>query len=233
MTPGSPPAKIAAVGDAAPGGGTFSAFPSPSPAGFNARGEVVFFASVSGGSGVGLFLGKVGAALQAIAVNGTAAPAGGNYAFTSSSRDARINALGDVLFQAALSGGSPIRGCSCAASRRRREAVAVQGQTAPGTSAPFATFAGTINNYPGEVTALGPNGEAWVDGLVNLGDHYTMGLFRYRVDGVVKKVLRAGPDARRTGGTLVTISQGWVPDASACSACGRWLSGGPWLTPCS
>jgi len=209
VTPGSPPARIAAAGDGAPGGGTFAAFPSPSPAGFNANGQVVFFATLTGGPGGGMYLGTGGAALQALALNGAAAPVGGNYAFSSASKDARINAAGDIVFQAALAGGSADSGLFLRrASSGAVEAVAVQGQIAPGTSVPFATVAVTINNLPGEMMALGPNGEAWVETSVNLGDHFTMGLFRYRLNGVLEKVLvRGDPMPGGSGGTVISFSQ--------------------------
>ena len=101
--------------------------------------------------------GSASAAPQAVAVNGTAAPAGGNYLFTSSSKDARINAFGDILFQAPLSGIAISGMFFVRAASGTTVALALGGDTAPGTSYPFSPIATTVNSIPGEFTALGPN----------------------------------------------------------------------------
>ncbi len=206
---GVAPAKVVATGDAAPGGGTFSALTTPLPVGFTPGGAVLFFASVSGGAG-GLFLGTASRAPQAVAANGAAAPSGGNYAFSSSSRDVRANAAGDILFQAPLSGGSADSGLFLKrAATGLVETVALQGQTAPGTTYPFATIATTINALPGEMTALGPSGEAWFNTTLNLGDRFVMALYRYRPEGALEKVTMRGDAAPGgIGGTLINSSQG-------------------------
>ena len=209
VTPGSSPEKIVAVGDTAPGGGTFASFASPSPAAIDGQGHVAFFATVTGGSGGGLFLGKAGTALQAIASNGSAAPSGGNYAITSASRDARLNARGDLLFQAALTGGSADSGLFLRrVSSGAIETVALQGQTAPGVAVPFTTINTTANAYPGEFTELGPGGEVWFANRLNLGDHYTVGVFGYGLDRVLSKVLVRGQAPPDGVGSILAVSQG-------------------------
>jgi len=69
-------------GDAAPGGGTFTTFyKAGSPPGFNAAGDVVFLADVSGGpSPRGLFLYHAGTgALEKVVAVGDATPQGGTF----------------------------------------------------------------------------------------------------------------------------------------------------------
>jgi hypothetical protein len=209
VQPGSPAAKVVVTGDAAPGGGTFSAITTPAPASFNAAGTAVFFATLSGGAGAGLYKGTASAAPQAVAVNGTAAPSGGNYLFTSSSKDARINVFGDVLFQAPLSGAAGSGMFLFRSATGTIVTLALQGETAPGTSYPFGAIMTTVNNFPGENTALGPNGEAWFFTPVSVGGRYVYGLFRYRFgEGLVKAALRGEAAPGGLGGTLLTLSQG-------------------------
>src|SRR6185369_8827855 len=102
-SPGGVAAKVAAVGDAAPSGGTFSIFPSPS---LNDSGEVAFIAGVNGGPAGGVFVGSTSTPPVALAVNGDAAPSGGNFAFTNVRPDVAINNQHDVAFRSSLTGGT-------------------------------------------------------------------------------------------------------------------------------
>ncbi len=206
VTVGSSPSKVVVAGDAAPGGGTFASFPAVTPSGFNAAGGVAFFATVSGGSG-GLFLGTT-SSVQAVATTGAAAPSGGNYAFTSASEDVRLNDFSDILFQAPLTGGSADSGLFLKrAVTGNFETVALQGQTAPGTSYPFATIQPTASNYPGEFTALGPSGEVWFSNPLFVVDHYSQGIFRYRLDSTLEKiVVRGDVEPTGLGGTVLAVT---------------------------
>lgn len=203
-TPGSTPVKVAATGDNAPGGGTISAFTSPTPAGFNAAGEVAFYAGLNGGAGAGLFVGTAGGPVQAIALNGTAAPAGGNYAFTVNSKDVRINDAGDIFFQAPLGdGGAADSGYFLyRGSTGRTEAVALQGQVPLGTSYPLGTISGTLNAIPGELSALGPTGELVFLGPVDRGGPLVHGLFVYRGPGTLEKLILRGDTVPDSGGGI-------------------------------
>ena len=209
-SPGSPPVKVVATDDAAPGGGTFSAFTSPAPAGFNADGVATFYAGLSGGTGSGLFAGTASRGVQAIALSGTAAPAGGNYAFTAASKDVRINDAGDIFFQAPLEGGSANSGYFMSrGSTGFTEVVALQGQVPSGTSYPMAMIEGTINGYPGEYSALGPTGEVFFNGSVDVGGRLVVGLFLYRGPGTLEKLLlRSDPAPNSGGGIAGPMSQG-------------------------
>src|SRR5262249_56520804 len=81
------------------GGGYYSWF---SPPLLNGSGRVGFSANLTGGtSSQGLFSGVPGS-VQAVALSGTASPAGGNYG-TSFSRLV-LNAGGQVAFSAGLTG---------------------------------------------------------------------------------------------------------------------------------
>ena len=162
--PGTAPLKVVATGDAYSGGGTFSSL-SNGPSSFNDGGAVVFPATLTGGAGGGLFVASSSTAPAAIALHGAASPAGGVYALSSSSIDARINGQGDVLFRTALTGGS-----SDSALFVRRgltgltEVVATQGQAGPGAiaadrSGPSRRSGPTLDGVPGEYYYLGPTGE--------------------------------------------------------------------------
>ncbi len=97
-TPGSVVA-VARQGGAAPSGGSYGTnfFPPV----LNGSGQVAFSPSLSGGSSC-TFAGLPGS-LQVVAVQGTSAPAGGNYAFTGVSA---LNSFGRVAIVATLTGGS-------------------------------------------------------------------------------------------------------------------------------
>ena len=212
-TPGSAPVKVVAAGDPAPGGaGTFSGLTSPAPAGFNAAGVVTFYATLTGPAGSGLFAGTAGGDVQAIALSGTTAPAGGGYAFSLGpsawSKDVRINDAGDILFQAPLAGGSADSGLFL---RRGGtgviESVALQGQVASGASYPLGTIEGTINGYPGETFALGPKGDVMFHGPIDVSGRMVYGLFRYRGPGTLERLLLRGePVPDSDGGTAGSMS---------------------------
>jgi hypothetical protein len=144
--PGSVQAA-AMVGNAAPAGGNYNDFYVPR---INAAGQVAFSTNLTGGSSSrGIFVGAVGA-LQAVALQGNAAPAGGNYSDFVPDTLA-LNHLGQVAFYSSLSGGSSTGGIFAGAPGAI-QAVALQGLPAPAGNG--ATFSGFANNPLG-LNALG------------------------------------------------------------------------------
>jgi len=206
-------AKVVATGDSF-AGSTFSAVSTYRGAvGFNDVGEVLFFAGLADGRW-GLFLGSGGSPPQAIALNGSAAPAGGSYNFTpptSRLMDARINAAGDILFVAALTGGSADSGLFLrrASLSPTFETIALQGQAAPGTTGYYAGINQTLNSIPGEFQVLGPDGDVvFFNAVLVDPTTYGRGMFRYRTDRTVELLLlRADPMPDDWGGLVGAITQ--------------------------
>ncbi|MGA2263850.1 MAG: choice-of-anchor tandem repeat NxxGxxAF-containing protein, partial [Acidobacteriota bacterium] len=101
ILPGSPSAKIALTGDAAPGGGTFASFSFLS---LNQAGQVVFLANVQSGAiqYQGIFVGAPGIAPVKIARAGDSGPGGSTF---SAFAYPGFNNLGEVAFMATLNGG--------------------------------------------------------------------------------------------------------------------------------
>jgi hypothetical protein len=126
------PVTIALSGTATPAGGTFSAFTNPV---LNASGEVAFAASVAGGTSTsGIFTGT-SAGTQAIALQGTPAPAGGNFGslYTSSTTTSlTLNSGGTLAFQAPLTSGTSTSGIFSGTLAATLGAVALQGTASPG-----------------------------------------------------------------------------------------------------
>ena len=124
---------VAAVGDPAPGGGTFDSFISASrlaPA-LNDSGDVVFSASVAGVPG--LFLSR-GGSLTVVALTGQATPLGGTYnGFPGFPVGPSLSNSGEVAFMAFISGGA-----AESAIFRWRQGVATK-VVAPGDSSPLGT----------------------------------------------------------------------------------------------
>jgi hypothetical protein len=141
--------KVAAEGDAAPGGGTFSGFGRhPIPA-LNEPGEVAFAAAVSGGRTVeGIFLASR-RAVRAVAVSGTPAP--GVASGTLASLDApALNDRGAVAFLATVRRGRESVEAIYRFAGGRLEKVVAQGDGAPAGGA-FAGFGAPALNSSGAV----------------------------------------------------------------------------------
>jgi hypothetical protein len=141
--------RVAAEGDAAPGGGTFSGFgrhPVPS---LNAAGDVAFAAAVTGGRTVeGVFV-STGGKLRAVAVAGGAAP--GMAAATFASLDAPALAdRGDVAFLATLRRGRETAEAIYLARGGALRKVVAQGDPAP-AGGTFAAFSVPALNGKGAV----------------------------------------------------------------------------------
>ncbi len=127
-------------GTAAPAGGNYN---NIGLASLNSSGQVAYFANLTGGtSSSGIFAGAAGS-MQAAALQGSAAPAGGNYAtFTMTtgltSYAPGLNNAGQVAFAATLTGGTSTGGVFAGAPGSV-EAVALQGSAAPA--------GGTFNSF--------------------------------------------------------------------------------------
>ncbi len=221
-TPGSTPLKVAQVGDAAPGGGTFSGFGSTPMPGFNNLGEVAFVATVSGGPGAGVYLaspagGGTSYTVEAVALNGGASPAGGTFSITTARPDVVINEIGHVAFLADLSGGSANSGMFVRRGALASiQTVVVQGQAAPGTTGTFGTFNHGINGFVGESLTISATGQIAFNGTVTPASGTVIaGYWHVETDGSMQSIIMAPSTAAAfNGGT-----------ASSVPSISNWMSG--------
>ena len=219
VTPGSTPVKVAQVGDPAPGGGTFSGFgTTPSP-GFNNVNQVAFVATVSGGTGGGVFLatpdgGGVYSTIDAIALNGAASPAGGTYAITVARPDVVLNDAGHIVFLSDLAGGSADSGIFAKRGPLASVvALAVQGQAAPGTGSTFGTFVHGTNGFVEETHQVSATGQVAFFGRV-MPQGSAAGWWHVETDNSVQPIIITPSSvAAFDGGTAaaaMSISN-WLP----------------------
>jgi hypothetical protein len=203
--PGSSTQKIVLQGDPGPGGTTFSGLPRSES--LNDLGEVAFAALLSGGPGGGLFVGTASATPQAIALNGESAPAGGFYSGLGPNPDILINNEDDLTFRCDLVNGPSNSGYFLRrGSSVALEAVALQGQPAPGTSGTFQTMPSNLNGLLGENMLLRPNGEVAFLGIVDLGGINLLGYWRFLTDDTLEKIIVRGDPAPGSGAGILTIS---------------------------
>jgi hypothetical protein len=114
-------------GTAAPAGGNYESFNNIV---LNDSRQVAYHATLTGGSSTtGIFVGAPGS-VQAAALQGTSAPAGGNYSSIAANVTPALNASGQVGFVASLTGGSSSSGLFAGAAGSVL-AVALQGTSAP------------------------------------------------------------------------------------------------------
>jgi hypothetical protein len=146
---------VALVGDTAPGtgGGTYSSLAGPS---VNASGDVAFWSFMTGGTALsGIFVDS-GGTDTAVALVGDTAPGTGGGTYSSFGIDLSINASGDVAFSASLTGGSASAGIFVD-SGGTDTAVALQGDSAPGTGGGTYTFLSSASiNASGDVMFSSP-----------------------------------------------------------------------------
>src|SRR5947207_3220778 len=108
LSPGPAAAQVivtplALSGSAAPAGGNYSGFNGGGYVALNASGQVAFHGQLTGGSStLGIFAGAPGS-VQAVALQGSASPVGGNYVGFSLPV---LNDAGQMAFSAGLTGGS-------------------------------------------------------------------------------------------------------------------------------
>jgi len=140
---------IAAQGDAAPGGGTFSGFGRhPIPA-LNEAGDVAFAAAVSGGKTVEGIFATTGRRLRAVAVVGGAAPGIASGTFANLDAPA-LNDRGDVAFLATVRRGRETVEAIYLSSGATLSKIVAQGDPAPAGGA-FAGFGVPALNAAGAV----------------------------------------------------------------------------------
>jgi PEP-CTERM motif len=142
------PVLIALSGTPDPAGDNYTGFSAPV---LNASGQVAFVANTSV-AGSGLFVGTPGSLLTTVALQGNAAPAGGNYTGFNAPV---LNASGQVAFQATTSVSG--NGIFVGTPGSPLAMAALQGAAAPNCGG--ATFNGTFGNpvlnASGEVAILG------------------------------------------------------------------------------
>jgi hypothetical protein len=120
----------------APGGGLFSDFSDPV---MNECGEIAVVGAPlqNTTSSFGVFLSD-GNKAEAVALDGQAAPAGGNY-HLGTFAPLVLNDHGQLLFNIGLAGGDSSSGIF-RAEKGHTEPIALQGRAAPGTTGTFAAF---------------------------------------------------------------------------------------------
>jgi hypothetical protein len=203
---GGPILKVAAAGDTAPVGGTYSAFSAIS---FNDSDQVAFTAALSGGSGGGAFVGSRAAAPVALAQNGTPAPAGGSFAIATTP-DILINNQGDVVFRSNLLGGTSNSGYFVRRGQNGSLQTAVlQGQPAPGTAGVFDTITPSPNNFLAENFQLGQEGDISFQMSSVVGETRIAGIWHVKTDNTIQRlIIRGEPRAEFGGGAVVGNTSG-------------------------
>ena len=148
--------RVASTGEAAPGGGVFDRFgaeAAPIVAPVNARGDVVFFATLGrGNSTEGLFRWSRGRAV-AVAREGDRV---GSVGTLSGFGRHPVPALGDdgtMVFAAAIAGGRAVEGLFVARNGTVRP-VALAGAQAPGNAGVLATLDAPAINARGDIVFL-------------------------------------------------------------------------------
>jgi hypothetical protein len=132
-TLGFPATTVALVGTPTPATGNYNSL-NAHPV-VNASGQVAFFTRTSFDD-FAIFAGTPGTTLTTVAIQGTAAPAGGNYSQVS---NPAINAAGKVLFGSSLTGGSAGSGIFFGTPGTTLTTVALNNSTTPagGVFGPF------------------------------------------------------------------------------------------------
>lgn len=139
---------VALQGAPAPSGGNYSALGNPVS---NNAGQVAFASGLVGGSSTeGVFRGAPGS-LQTVALQGTPAPAGGNY--TAFFSPPVLNGAGMVAFEADLTGGTATSGIFIG-TPGSMQSVALQGMAAPGGGL-FSTFGFPPQHVSPQLNGLG------------------------------------------------------------------------------
>ena len=204
------PITIELSGATAPGGGTFSAFTNPV---LNASGEVAFAASLTGGTSTsGIFTGTP-SSVQAIALQGTAAPAGGNYGTlysSATSTSTTLNSSGTLAFTAPLTGGTSTSGIFTGSSAGTLQAAALQGTAAP-AGGNFASFLanGTNQAYS---PVLNSSGQLAIQATLT-GGTAASGIFAGAPGSLQTVALVGGAAPTPPGGTYATVVT--VPNINA------------------
>ena len=183
---------VARTGDAAPGGGTFDRFGQealPIVAPVNARGDVVFFASLShGSSDEGIFLQRAGR-IVTVAREGDRVPGVGRLSGFGKHPTPALNDAGAVAFAAAVVGGRAVEGIFTWSAGRLR-AVATTGTPAPGI--PSGVVAGV------DTPAINAGGEVVFLATIRRGRESIEAILASR-GGVLRKIVAQGDPAPAGG----------------------------------
>ena len=213
--PGDEPARlrrVAATGDAAPGGGVFDRFgteSTPIVAPVNARGDVAFFSTLGrAGTDEGLFLWSRGR-VTAVAREGDRVPGVGRLSGFGKHPSPGLGDDGTVVFAAAIAGGRAVEGIFAAQNGRVRP-VALSGAAAPGiASGVLAALDAPTINAKGDIAFLATvrRGRESIEAL----------LMSSR--GQLQKIVAQG-DAAPAGGTFA----GFGPPAFVAGSSGTTAS---------
>jgi hypothetical protein len=186
--------RVAATGQAAPGGGTFDRFSVeslPIVAPINGKGQVAFFATVlRGRAGEGFFLAS-GARISKLAADGDPAPGGGVFSGFGRHPMPALNDGAEVAFAAAIAGARAVEGIFVAAPRGTR-AVALAGSAAP--DIPSGTFASV------DAPAINDRGDVAFLATVRRGRESLDAIYLH-ADGRSRKIVAQG-DPAPAGGTF-------------------------------
>ncbi len=222
---GGTPAKVVLVGDTSPAGGTFASLALP---GFNDSDEVPFVAAITGGPGGGAFLGSTSAAPVTLALDGAAAPAGGNFSITTARADIAINNQHDIVLRTNLTGGTADSGYFVRrGAGGTLQAIVLQGQAAPGTTGVFESIIPGLNGLVNENFQLGPDGDIAFQNFFVVGAQRSFATWHVRTDNTIEEMLVRGSVAPEFGGGSAVISTG----STAWNSGGRYplwarISGG-------
>ncbi len=187
---GSALAAIALEGQSATGagGGTFSGFSSPV---LNNNGQTVFRASIAGGSSNrGIYRSNSGNALTAIALQGQSATGSGGGSF-SDFFDPVLNNNGQTAFSASIAGGTTTSGIYRSASGGTLTAIALRGQSLPGTSGGTFNFSNNL--------VLNDSGQTAFEANIRGGSSLE-GIYRSDTGGALTAIALRGQDATGAGG---------------------------------
>src|SRR4030095_14126920 len=217
---------VAAVGEPAPGGGSFAGFnveSLPILATANSRGDVAFFATLLRGPGSeGLFLSSPGrprGGLRKITLEGAAVPGVGTLTGFGKHPIPALNEGGDVAFAAAVGGGNAVEGIFLW-TRGRVQTVAITGTAAPGIAGGnLAGIEPPVLNDRGAVAFLATIRRV----------RETLDAIYGRMGGKLKKIVAQGDPAPAGGafagfGAPVLNNKGVVGVAAAVE--GRGVPGG-------
>jgi hypothetical protein len=204
-TPPNSLVEVAEVGDQVTGG-TISDLGFPS---LNDAGEIVFMATLSGGSAQGgVFLASPTSSPALLALDGTSAPAGGNFSIASARPDVLINDLHDVLFRTDLAGGTSDSGYFVRrGASGPLQAAALQGQTAPGTGGGvFFSIQTSLNNLLHENFLSDSAGDVGFQARYVVGDTNSVGVWNLKQDNTLEEILVRGIVAPEFGGGAAVTS---------------------------
>jgi len=179
--------RIAAAGQAAPGGGVFDRFDvdqQPVLAPVNSSGQVAFFAALGRSTAEeAIYLQGTGGTVR-LAAQGDPAPGGGYFAGFARHPMLALNGSGAVLFVAALAEAGTTEGLFLARDGHV-ETVARAGDKAPGFSG------GTFSQI--DLPSLNDSGTGIFVATVRQGRESREGIFRFREHRVEKAVSQGDP----------------------------------------